>query len=82
MKIKSIYDFMAYTNNKEQKYEVVNPIDTSKLKLGDIISYIGCYSYDGDIDKIEILNHSASEKQILGYSALNTRIVKIKKGNK
>jgi hypothetical protein len=78
MEIKSIYDFMAYTNDKEQKYEVVNTMNTSKLKLGDIISYIGCYSYAGDIDKIEILNHSTTENHILDYSALNTRIIKNK----
>ena len=76
MKIGSIYDFMAYTNNKEQKYEVVNQMNTSKLELGDIVSYVACYSYDGDIDKIEIFNHSKSENCILSYSDLNAKIIK------
>lgn len=74
---RSIYDFMAYSNDKDQKYVIIKPENTSKVKFDDVISYVGCYSFDGDIDKIEILNHSTNEKEILSYSALSTQIIKL-----
>ena len=77
MKIRSVYDFMAYTNDKYQKYKVIKPENTSKVKFDDVISYVSCYSFDGDIDKIEILNHNTNESEILSYSALSTKIIKI-----
>lgn len=74
---RSIYDFMAYSNDKDQNYKVIKPENTSKVKFDDVISYIGCHSFDGDIDKIEILNHTTNEKEILSYSALSTQIIKL-----
>ena len=74
MNTKSLYDVMAYTNDTETKYKVVHT-ETGKLSENDIISYIGCYSYDGDIDKIEVFNHTSGQNIILNYSETNTRIM-------
>jgi hypothetical protein len=54
MQIKSIYDVMAYSNDTSRKYTVESVVNTSNLMVGDEISYVGCYSYDGDIDVIEV----------------------------
>lgn len=74
MKIKSIYDVMAYNGNEVAQYEVAEVKKTSLLTKGDIISYVGCYSFDGDIDKIEIFNHTTQDRIILDYSACSSTV--------
>ena len=71
---KSIYEVMAYKADITKKYKVVES-KNSQLGLGDIISYSKSFSYDGDIDFIEIINHSLNEKILLNYTGLNTMIV-------
>lgn len=74
--IKTLYDFMAYTQDKEKKYEVVDS-NTSFLKNGEIISYVGTKSFDGDIDEIVVFNHNKQDEIILSYKKTLTLIKEI-----
>jgi hypothetical protein len=74
MQIKSIYDVMAYSNDTSRKYTVESVVNTSNLMVGDEISYVGCYSYDGDIDVIEVYNYTTEKNVILRYRALSSKV--------
>ena len=74
MQTKSIYDVMAYNANELAEYRVAEVIETSLLTKGDIISYVRTYSYGGDIDKIEVFNHTTKDNIILNYSALGSKV--------
>lgn len=74
--IKTLYDFMAYTQDKEKKYEVVDS-NTSFLENGEIISYLGTKSFDGDIDEIVVFNHNKQDEIILSYKKTLTLIKEI-----
>ena len=65
---------MAYRADTNKKYIVTNP-KNSQLKMGNIISYSKSFSYDGDIDAIEVVNHSLNESVLLNYTELNAEVM-------
>ena len=75
-KTQTIFDAMAYSNDTEKRYEVTHVEGTHELTIEDKISYVKCHSYDGDIDMIEVFNHTTKKYMILGGKALNSRVYK------
>ena len=71
--MKNIYTVMAYCADKNKKYIVTNP-KNSCLKSGDVISYSKTFSYDGDIDAIEVFNHRSNENVLLCFTELNVEV--------